>query len=112
MQVTALEAIAQLLSTDSAPELPAAEGKTVFADRFARELARLERLDREPEAWETESLLSALGAAAVEEFDLACAFIDAAHDPPIAMARRDARRATPSVAVLRRRFEQMCAQAF
>jgi hypothetical protein len=102
MQVTALEAIAQLLSTDSAPDLPAAEGKTVFADRFARELARLESLDREPEPWETESLLSALGAAAVEEFELACAFIDAAHDPPAATARcppGDAVRCDPAPAL-------------
>ena len=109
MQVTALEAIAQLLSTTGAPVPPAGEGKAAFAERFARELARLEHMDREPGAWEAESLLSALGAAAVEEFELACAFIDAAHNPPVAAARRDARRPTFSAAALRRRFALFCA---
>lgn len=109
MQLTALAAIEQLLSTSPAPVAPAAQDKAAFATRFTAELARLERMHREPEAWEVENLLSALGAAAVEEFELACAFLDAVPDRRAAMSRHANRTPTLSVATLRRRFEQMCA---
>lgn len=101
----ALEAIKKILGT-AAPDVPGAEG---FADRFERELARFERMDREPEAWEAESLLSALGAAAVGEFELACAFIDTVRRPRDATAQRNARGSTYSIAALRRRFKRVCA---
>jgi len=101
----ALQAIKKILAAPA----PGAEGKAVFADRFERELARFERMDRDPEAWEAESLLSALGAAAVEEFELACAFVDTVRSPRATPARRNARGPTYSIAALRRRFERVCA---
>jgi hypothetical protein len=104
----ALQAIKKILAAP-APDVPGADGKAAFADRFERELARFERMDRDPEAWEAESLLSALGAAAVEEFELACAFVDTVRSPRATTARRNARGPTYSIAALRRRFERMCA---
>ena len=107
----ALEVIKKILTATAAPDVPDVDRKAAFTDRFVHELARLERMDREPETWEAESLLSALGAAAVEEFELACAFIDTVRSPRDATARRSARGPTYSIAALRRRFERVCERA-
>jgi hypothetical protein len=83
--------------------------QAAFEDRFERELIRLGRRGREPEVWEAEGLLSALGAAAMKEFELACALIDAARTPPSAPSRQAPRRQAMSIAALRRCFGRVCA---
>ena len=89
-----------------------ADQKKVFEDRFEAELERLgsERLGSQGRAidfWQEENLLSALGAAAVEEFELACAFIDANRRPPSPLPPRPVRRPPMSTSTLRWRVEHL-----
>ncbi len=78
----------------------AGHGRAEFQARFAAELARLEARRQDLDSGQADSLLSALGAAGVREWELALAFLDAAAGSP---ART--RRAALSVGVLRRRFQ-------
>ena len=78
--------------------------RATFVACFAGELARLERTKRGVECREAERLLSALGAAAVREWELALAFLAAR--PPSRLVRP----ATLPVATLRRRFEAVMRQ--
>jgi len=80
--------------------------KEVFEGRFEAELERLDGQGRPIDFWQEENLLSALGAAAVEEFELACAFIDANRRPPSRLPR-PVRRRPMSTATLRWRFERL-----
>ena len=75
-----------------------------FVACFAAELARLEKSERRVECWEAERLLSALGAAAVREWELALAFLAARP------AYRLVRPAPLALATLRRRFEAVMRQ--
>jgi hypothetical protein len=83
-----------------------AAAKARFQGRFAAELRRLAGLGRELDAWEEENMLSALGAAALAEYELAIAFVDAIAHPPSPPPTRDFRRLPMSVANLNRRFER------
>ena len=84
-----------------------ASQKQVFEDRFEAELERRGSQGRAIDFWQEENLLSALGAAAVEEFELACAFIDANRRPPSPLPPRPVRRPPMSTATLRWRFERL-----
>jgi hypothetical protein len=72
------------------------DARAEFSARFAAVLQRLERNCAAPPA-EVESLMSALGAAQVQEWELALAFLDAGHRP-------QTRRVPLSVGTLRQRF--------
>src|SRR5262249_9738897 len=78
------------------------ESRAEFEARFAAELLRLEGARRDLSGPQADSLLSALGAAGVREWQLALAFLDAA-------ARSNAaarpRRAALTLGMLRRRFQ-------
>lgn len=84
-----------------------ADQKVVFEDRFEAELERLGSMGRAIDFWEEENLLSALGAAVVEEFELACAFIDANRRPPSPLPPRPVRRPPMSTSTLRWRLEHL-----
>jgi hypothetical protein len=100
----------ELFPTDAGEATMAATPRrAAFEDRFERELVRLDRRGREPEAWEAESLLSALGAAAMKEFELACALVDSVRTPPSAPPPQAPRRQAMSIAALRRCFGRLCA---
>ena len=88
-------------------ETPSGVDQKVFEDRFEAELERSSRHGRAIDFWQEENLLSALGAAAVEEFELACAFIDANRRPPSRLPPRPVRRRPMSTATLRWRFERL-----
>ena len=75
------------------------DSRAEFEARFVAELQRLER-GRHLDSARADSLLSALGAAGVREWELALAFLDAAIRAPA-----KTRRATLSLGVLRRRFQ-------
>jgi hypothetical protein len=78
----------------------AAEPRAEFEARFTAELARLEKTRREVPGWEAERLVSALGAAGMQEWELALAFLASA-----ARAPRVRRRDLPvALGTLRRRF--------
>ena len=84
-------------------EQPAAAGsRAEFAAGFAAALRRLEASGEDSDGRRAESLQSALGAAAVEQWELALAFVTASMravpDP------RSGRRAIVPLATLRRRF--------
>ena len=84
---------------------PAADDpRATFVACFAGELARLEKAKRGVDCREAERLLSALGAAAVREWELALAFLAAR--PPSRLVRP----AALPVATLRRRFEAVMRQ--
>jgi hypothetical protein len=78
--------------------------RATFVACFAAELARLEKTRRGVTCREAERLLSALGAAAVREWELALAFLAAR--PPSRLVRPT----TLPVATLRRRFEAVMRQ--
>jgi hypothetical protein len=102
------QSLAQALSPSLDPaEEPAGgrDSRAEFEARFAAELLRLEKSRREPDAAQAESLLSALGAAGVREWELALAFLGAAKAPI------RARRAALSLGVLRRRFQLVMSAA-
>lgn len=84
-----------------------ADQREVFEGRFEGELERLGSTGRTIDFWQEENLLSALGAAAVEEFELACAFIDANRRPPSHRPPRPVRRPPMSTATLRWRFKRL-----
>ena len=84
-----------------------ADQKAVFEGRFEAELERLGHTGRAIDFWQEENLLSALGAAAVEEFELACAFIDANRRPPSPLPPRPIRRPPMSTSTLRWRLEHL-----
>ncbi len=56
----------------------AAEPRAEFVARFAAELERLEKARRDVPGWEAERLVSALGAAGMQEWELALAFLASA----------------------------------
>jgi hypothetical protein len=74
------------------------DARAEFSARFAAVLQRLER-SRGASQGEAESLMSALGAAQVQEWELALAFLDAGRRLP-----SHARRVPLSVGTLRQRF--------
>ncbi len=81
------------------PDKPTAEDpRTDFEARFAAELRRLERNGASVRAAGGDSLLSALGAAQVGEWELALAFLDAGS------RSSGARRPPLSLGTLRQRF--------
>ena len=75
------------------------DGRAEFSARFAAMLQRLERRRGGLNGAEAESLMSALGAAQMQEWELALALLDPGHRPP-----PPARRAPLSVGALRQRF--------
>lgn len=108
MQTDASTTIEQLLKGTSAPTaLPREDQKAAFELRFKAELTRLADCGRGPDAWEEENLLSALGAAGVKEFELACAFLEAVHQPSSPQPRRASRRSPISTDALWRHFERV-----
>ena len=82
-----------------APAAGVSDSRAEFEARFIAELQRLER-GRHLDSARADSLLSALGAAGVREWELALAFLDAAIHAPA-----KTRRAALSLGVLRRRFQ-------
>lgn len=78
-----------------------------FFARFEAALGRLEQAGAPLRPWEHDNLLSALGAASVQEFELAIAFVGAANEQPSVPAARHFRRQPLPVASLRRRFERL-----
>ena len=90
------------LKTNSPPV--ADDPRVTFVACFAAELARLEKSKRRVECWEAERLLSALGAAAVREWELALAFLAARP------TYRLVRPAALPLDTLRRRFEAVMRQ--
>lgn len=83
------------------------ERRNDFFDRFEATLGRLEQSGAPLRPWEQENLLSALGAASVQEYELAIALVAAAADQPAIPAARHVRRQPLSLASLRRRFERL-----
>ncbi len=110
MQADTLEIIEQLLKGTAPAAAPGSGQRTAFEDRFEAELVRLVGAGGEIGIWEEESLLSALGAAGIGEFELACAFLDAVHQPPSPPPRRDFRRLPIPVPILRQRFDRLRAE--
>jgi len=94
---------------DSVPDgAPRAGGRLRFELRFEAALDRLDAAGREPDLWEEETLLSALGAAGLGEYELAEGLVDTATGPRSPAARpREFRRLPMSVATLRRRYERL-----
>jgi hypothetical protein len=94
-QQSFIQAVARSLDL---PDDPAgsADPRAEFASRFAVLLQRLER-SRGVSKGEAEALMSALGAAQVQEWELALAFLDSNRRP-------HARRVPRSVGMLRQRF--------
>ena len=78
-----------------------------FFDRFEAALSRFERSEMPLRPWEQENLVSALGAASVQEYELALAFVAAAAERPTVPAARHFRRQPLPIATLRRRFERL-----
>ncbi len=78
-----------------------------FFDRFESVLVRLEQAGAPLRPWEQDSLLSALGAAAVQEYELAASLVAAAGESPPVPAPRHFRRQPLPLASLRRRFERL-----
>ncbi len=78
-----------------------------FFNRFETTLARLEDAGGSLRPWEEENLLSALGAASIEEYELAIAFVAAAGERPEAPIERHSRRQALPIAGLRRRFDRL-----
>ena len=76
-----------------------ADARAQFAARFGGLLQRLERRRSPASSAEAESLLSALGAAQMQEWELALAFLETSH-----RAQPGARRVPLSLGTLRRRF--------
>jgi hypothetical protein len=90
----------------------AAPPRAEFAADFAAALQRLEASGGEANGRRVESLQSALGAAAVEQWELALAFVAASkRAAPMAAApgHRSARASVP-LATLRRRFTAVIGQ--
>jgi hypothetical protein len=84
------------------PDEPAAmDSRAEFEVRFTAELRRLEAGRAALDSVRAESLLSALGAAKVQQWDLALAFLDAAGRRAEAAAPR---RVALSTGTLRQRF--------
>ena len=79
------------------------DARAEFSARFAAALQRLER-SRAASASEIDNLMSALGAARVQQWELALALLDAGHRPP-PQARRVPLSPVPlSIGTLRQRF--------
>jgi len=75
------------------------DARAQFGARFADLLHRLERRRGPPSGGEAESLLSALGAAQVQEWELALAFLETSQRP-----QPGTRRSPLSLGTLKRRF--------
>jgi hypothetical protein len=90
-------------------ELSRADQKDRFVARFESELHRLDDADHTLTLWEEENLMGALGAASLDEHDLACGMIEASKRPPSASStpRRAFHCQPMSLGMLRRRFEQL-----
>ncbi len=108
MQPNSEQTIEDMLKGSMPQAAPGATQRADFEHRFEAELRRLDAAGRELDAWEEENLLSALGAAGIGEYELACAFVEAVRRPPSLppQVRRDFRRLPMSVATVRRRFER------
>jgi hypothetical protein len=107
MQADTRETFDQILKAAGPLAAPNSDLKAAFADRFEAELVRLASTEHELDVWQEENLLSALGAAGMEELELACAFVEVIQRPPSTLPSRDSRRPPMSVATLRRRFERL-----
>lgn len=95
--------------TESTPTAAArADARAIFVQRFEAELERLEGSGPTLGMREGETLLSALGAALLGEYELASAFLSMGRSasPPPREARNLRRRPMP-VATLRWRFERL-----
>ncbi|MEI9900216.1 MAG: hypothetical protein WDN31_08905 [Hyphomicrobium sp.] len=80
-----------------------------FTARFESELRRLDESGQALTFWQEESLLGALGAARLGEYELACGMIrEAERPPPASVDQRAFRRQPMPLATLRRRFERLC----
>ena len=93
------DALSRCLETLEQPV--AAASRAAFAAGFAAALQRLEQAGDDADARRAESLLSALGAAAVEQWELALAFVAASMR---AVPDRRSARASVPLATLRNRF--------
>jgi len=92
--------------------VPAAS-RAEFTAGFAAALHRLETAGDDADGRAGESLLSALGAASVEQWELALAFVAAAmRVTPMAAAHRRSARAGVPLATLRRRFAAVIRQHY
>jgi hypothetical protein len=78
-----------------------------FLARFETALGRLEKAGGPLRPWEQDNLLSALGAASVQEYELAIAFVVATGEQSPMPAARHFRREPLALASLRRRFERL-----
>ena len=84
-----------------------------FLARYETALDRLERAGAPLRPWEQDNLLSALGAASVQEYELAVAFVVAVGEQSPVPSRRHFRRHQPlPIASLRQRFERLRASAY
>lgn len=109
MQSTLHPAPDLLMAPSAITAAPAGTRRVTFEAGFEAELRRLDELGRELEAWEEENMLSALGAAALGEYELAAAFLEAVRrpSPSPSSSPRNFRRLPMSVPTLRRRFERL-----
>jgi len=104
------DALSQCLELLDQPA-PAAS-RAEFTAGFAAALQQFEAAGDDAAGRRAESLLSALGAAAVEQWELALAFVAAAiRVTPMAAPRRSA-RANASLATLRGRFAAIVRQHY
>ena len=89
-----------------------AASRAEFTAGFAAALQQLEAAGDDAAGRRAESLLSALGAAAVEQWELALAFVAASmRVTPMAAARRSTRASVP-LATLRGRFAAVVRQQY
>ncbi|MBS0519954.1 MAG: hypothetical protein JSR90_14775 [Proteobacteria bacterium] len=108
MQANAAQTIDEPMTEPTPKAATRADDRAVFAHRFEAELQRLEEIGPTLDVREGETLLSALGAALLGEYELASAFLRMARAAPSASqpARNVGRRQMP-VATLRWRFEHL-----
>jgi hypothetical protein len=92
---------------------PPAASRAEFTAAFAAALRRFELAGANAGGRQAESLLSALGAAAFEQWELALAFVAASmREPPMAVPERRNARASVPLATLRRRFAAVIRQHY
>ena len=106
------DAVSQCLELLDQPA--AAASRAEFTAGFAAALQRLEKAGDDADGRRAESLLSALGAAAIEQWELALAFVAASMrvTPMVAAPGRRSARAGVPLATLRGRFAAVVRQHY
>lgn len=102
-----VEALARLLQPAHTAAVERLRRREHFHLHFETELDRLQRRGRALEPREEEALLSALGAAAVHEYELASALVNDLRRRAPQPDRRDGRRVITPIATLRRRLAHL-----